>query len=152
MMTMTPDARGLPDPDLHAEFYADVSAKRLVAWIADSLVIAVLTLMAIPFTAFTALFFLPFFWLLIGLVYRIVTLARSSATPGMRLVAIEMRTARGERFDTGTAAMHTLLYSISIGMVVVQAVSIVLMLTSARRQGLPDHILGTVAINRAAAT
>jgi hypothetical protein len=29
-------------------------------------------------------------------------------------------------------------------------VSVVLMLTSARGQGLSDHILGTVAINRAA--
>lgn len=151
MSVMYQHSQGLPDPEFHAEFYADVPAKRLVAWLIDSVVIAILTLVAIPFTAFTALFYLPFLWLVVGLAYRIVTLARSSATPGMAIMALEMRTFRGERFDLPTAALHTLMYSVAIGMVLVQVVSIILMLTSARRQGLPDMILGTAAINRAAA-
>ncbi|ARE41998.1 RDD family protein [Rhodovulum sp. P5] len=143
---------GLPDPDSHAEFYANVPTKRFVAWIFDMIVILVLSLLAVPFTAFTAIFFLPALSVLVAFAYRTVTLARGSATWGMRLVSIEMRNARGERLDTATAAIHTLIYSASLALVLPQLVSIILMLTGARAQGLGDHILGTAAINRPATT
>ena len=39
---------GLPDPDLHAEFYADVPLKRLLAFIVDSILIVVITVLLIP--------------------------------------------------------------------------------------------------------
>jgi hypothetical protein len=68
----------------------------------------------------------------------------------MRLAAIEMRTHRGERFDLATAAVHTVIYSVAFSLVQQQVISIVLMLTTARRQGLPDLALGTAALNRAA--
>lgn len=151
-MTDQPDPYwGLPDPDLHAEFYADIPVKRLVAWVVDTVLVILLALLALPFTAFAAVLILPFFMALVGFVYRTVTLARGSSTWGMRLVAIEMRNARGERFDTPTAAMHTLLYSFSMAFVLPQVASIVLMLTGRRAQGLHDLILGTAAINRPAA-
>ncbi|SNX67605.1 RDD family protein [Cereibacter ovatus] len=140
----------LPDPVRHAEFYADVPTKRGLAWIVDTILIALLTALIVPFTAFTALFFLPFLYLCVGVAYRTVSLARQSATPGMRLMAIGMRNARGERFTLPEAFLHTLGYTVSIGMVLPQVVSVVLMLTSARAQGLTDHVLGTVALNRAA--
>jgi uncharacterized RDD family membrane protein YckC len=154
MNTSHPDiARswGLPDPDTHAEFYADVPTKRLLAWVVDSILILLLTLLAIPFTAFVGLFFFAFLWLAVSLVYRIATLGRSSATPGMRLMAIEMRTGRGERFDPLTATLHTVIYLAMLTTVVPQAVSILLMLTGSRAQGLHDLLLGTAAINRARA-
>ena len=146
-----PAYTGLPDPERHAEFYADVPLKRLIAWAIDAAIILVLTLIAVPFTAFTAIFFFPLLWLVVGLVYRIATIARRSATPGMRIMAIEFRTATGERLGLSTAALHTLIYSVAIGVFLLQAVSIILMLTTARGQSLPDHLLGTAAINRAAA-
>lgn len=150
-MTVEPDPHwGLPDPALHAEFYEDVPSKRLVAWVVDTVLILLLGLLALPFTAFAALFVLPLFLAVVGFAYRTVTLARGSATWGMRLVAIEMRTARGERFDVTTAAMHTLIYSVSVTFVLPQIVSIVLMLTGPRAQGLGDLMLGTAAINRPA--
>jgi uncharacterized RDD family membrane protein YckC len=141
---------GLPDPDRHAEFYADVPVKRFIAWILDGIAILLLALLAVPFTAFTALFFFPLLWLLVGLVYRIVTIANWSATPGMRMMAIEFRTGSGARFDLQTAALHTLGYTVSMAAFPLQAVSIVLMLTTPRGQSLPDHMLGTAAINRRA--
>ena len=141
---------GLPSPDLHAEFYADVPAKRLIAFLVDTLLICLITALIVPFTAFSALFFLPFLAMVVGFVYRTATLAGGSATPGMRLVAIELRNHRGERFDLATAAAHTLIYSVALSMVLPQALSVLLMLTTARRQGLPDLALGTAAINRAA--
>ncbi len=143
--------RTLPDPDFQAEFYADVPMKRAVAWIVDTLLIFILTLIIVPFTAFTALFYLPFLYLIVGFGYRTIGLARKSATPGMRLMAIEFRDRTGARFDFVTAMLHTLGYTLTIGTLLPQLLSIVLMLTSARGQGLSDLVLGTVAINRAAA-
>ena len=152
MTTMTDPLWGLPDPDLSPEFYADVPVKRLIAWGVDTILIALICVAIIPFTAFTALFFLPALFLVVGLVYRIATLAGRSATPGMRLMAIEFRTRDGRRFDLGTAAVHTVLYTLSVSFVFPQIVSVILMLTSARAQGLSDHFLGTAALNRAAAS
>ncbi|MFT6453127.1 MAG: putative RDD family membrane protein YckC [Halocynthiibacter sp.] len=105
--------------------------------------------MIIPFTAFTALFFLPFLWLVVSLAYRIITLANGSATIGMRLTGIELRDSSGARFGLGLAAAHTILFSISMSMFLPQVASVVLMMTGARAQGLSDHILSTAAINRA---
>lgn len=140
----------LPDPDRHAEFYADIPLKRGIAWLVDMVLIAVLTVLIVPLTAFTALFYLPVLFLCVNFGYRVVTLARSSATPGMRLMAIHMRTARGEPFGLAEAVLHTLGYTLSIGMMLPQVASVILMLSSARAQGLTDLILGTVALNRAA--
>ncbi|MGB8622765.1 MAG: RDD family protein [Paracoccaceae bacterium] len=142
---------GLPDPALHGEFYADLPAKRLIAWVVDTVLILAISVLVVPFTAFTAIFYFPLLAMTIGFAYRVVTLARGSATWGMRLVAIEFRTAQGQRFDVGMAVAHTLLFSIFFTFVFPQIVSIVLMLTGPRRQGLPDLILGSAAINRAAA-
>ena len=140
----------LPDPDRQAEFYADIAVKRLFAWIIDSVLISLLCLLILPFTAFTALFFFPLFYLVIGFAYRVVTIANRSATWGMRLVAVEMRTQRGAPLGFGTAVLHTLGYSLSLSFVLPQVISVVLMLTTPRAQGLTDMLLGTVTMNRAA--
>ena len=142
----------IPDPETQAEFYADVPAKRLIAWIADTVLVAVICLLILPFTAFTGIFFFPLLMLIVGFAYRVVTLARGSATWGMRLVAIEFRTVSGARFDLGMAFLHTLGFTVSCAFFPLQVVSIVLMLTTARGQGLSDHVMGTVALNRRAAT
>ncbi len=149
---MTPmdinDFPDLPDPRRDAAFYASVPAKRLVAWLIDSTIILAFTLIAIPLTLFTAIFFLPLLWLVLSFAYRTVTLSRGSATWGMRFMGIEFRTGRGERFALGDAAAHTLLYSLAMAFVLPQVVSAVLMLTTERGQGLPDLALGTVALNQ----
>ena len=149
-MTSTDLYAGLPDPDLAPEFYQDVPSKRLIAWIVDTVLIMIITIVLIPFTAFTAIFYLPLLALVVSLFYRTLSLARRSATPGMRLVALEFRTNRGEKFDLSMAALHTVAFTVSASMVLPQIVSIVLMLTGARKQGLSDHLLGTAAVNRAA--
>ena len=148
---MSPLISHLPDPEMQAEFYADVPMKRLVAWLADTVLIALISLLIVPFTAFTGLFFFPLLMLAVGFAYRVITITNRSATWGMRLMAIEFRAANGERFGLGLAVAHTLGLSISFAMPLLQVVSIILMLTTARKQGLTDHLLGTVALNRAAA-
>lgn len=139
---------GLPDPVTQAEFYADVPAKRLLAFVIDTMIVAIITAAIVLGTAFIALFFLPFVWLVVGFAYRMITLANSSATPGMRVAGIEFRNARGERFDLGLAFAHTLLFTIWFSMFLPQVASVILMMTGARGQGLSDHILSTAAINR----
>jgi uncharacterized RDD family membrane protein YckC len=149
MTTLAP-LWGLPDPDTKPEFYADVPTKRFFAWLIDTALITLITVLIVPFTAFTALFFLPLLFLTVSLFYRIVSIARRSATPGMRLVALEFRTHEGQLFDLPLAAIHSVFYTISVSMVFPQVVSAILMLTTARAQGLSDMVLGTAAVNRAA--
>jgi uncharacterized RDD family membrane protein YckC len=143
-------ANALPDPEYHAEFYEGVALKRGVAWIIDTVLTVILTAIIVPFTAFTALFFLPVLYLMVNAAYRWFTLSSGSATFGMRITAIEFRRADGRAFDAGTALLHTLGYLISISMVLPQLLSIAMMLLSPRGQGLTDMVLGSVAINRAA--
>jgi uncharacterized RDD family membrane protein YckC len=150
MFTDTASAPGLPDPETQSEFYADVPTKRFFAWLVDILLIGLLSVLTLPFTLFLGVFFFPLIYLTIGVIYRTVSLANRSATPGMRLMAVEFRTAEGRLFDLPAAFLHTMGYTVSVSVFPLQLVSIVLMLTSARAQGLTDHILGTAAINRAA--
>lgn len=143
-------ASGLPDPDTQAEFYADVPAKRLVAWAIDATLIFLTALLISLLTVGIGFFFFGLLIVAIAFIYRTVSLANRSATPGMRIAAIEMRNHRGERFDLVTAALHTLAYQVSVSMVLPQVISIVLMLSTSRAQGLTDHALGTAAVNRMA--
>ncbi len=138
----------LPDPDYQAEFYASVPAKRLIAWIIDSILIFALSAGAVVLTAFTGLFIWPLLYLAVGFAYRTVTIANGSATWGMRFAGIELRDGEGRRMDSGMAALHTAGYSLSLALPVLQVISVILMLTSSRGQGLTDHFLGTVMLNR----
>lgn len=140
----------LPDPDHQAGFYADVPIKRALAWVVDAILIAIMTMVVVPFTLFLSLFFLPLLYLTISFLYRTISLARHSATPGMRLMAIEFRDRTGAKFDPGTAFLHTLGYTLTISTLLPQLLSMGLMLTTARGQGLTDLVLGTVAINKPA--
>lgn len=149
-MTHASAAPGLPDPDLHPDFYAGIASKRLAAWVVDLIVVAALTALGVLLTAFIGLFFLPLIWLVMDFSYRTITLANRSATWGHRLMGIEFRDRTGRRFDLGIAALHTLGYTLSMSFVLPQIVSVVLMLTGARRQSLTDVVIGSAAINRPA--
>ena len=46
------------------------------------------------------------------------------------------------------AFLHTTGFTLSCGMAPVQILSVILMLTTQRAQGLTDHVMGTVALNR----
>lgn len=140
----------LPDPAYRPEFYADVPAKRFFAWVLDTVAICLICAVIVPFTGFIALFFLPFLFLVVGFAYRLVSVAQRSATPGMRFLALEFRGADGGRLDGATALLHTLGFTVSMAMVLPQVISVGLMLTTPRRQGLSDLVLGTAALNQTA--
>ena len=139
---------GLPDPVAEPQFYAGVNTKRLIAWLFDAVMIALLCALIVPFTAFTAVFFFPLLWIVTGFLYRWATLAGGSATWGMRLMSIELREADGLRLSGGMAFVHTLGYSVSVAVAPLQLISVLAMIALGRGQGLTDLILGTAMINR----
>lgn len=141
---------GLPDVERESEFYAGVTVKRGLAWIVDAFVTFGFCLLALPFTAFTALFWWPLLWLCVGFVYRWATLAGGSATWGMRLMSIQIRDRDGTPVDAATAFAHVLGYTVSMVFLPLQLVSICEMIALGRGQGLTDLALGTAAINRPA--
>lgn len=141
----------LPDPDRQPEFYDGVPSKRLVAWVIDSILIVTTCVLIGIFTLTVGFFMWPVLILVVSFAYRTVTIANDSATWGMRFAGIELRAANGMRFDLGLAVMHTGAYLLCTATGILQVISIVLMLTGARKQGLPDHLLGSVAVNRRAA-
>lgn len=136
-----------PDPERHVAFYEGVLPKRFLAWLIDVVLIGLVTAVIVPFTVFTALLFLPVLFLVVGFLYRWITLSGRSATWGMRLMNIEFLDRNGQRFDGGTALLYTVGYSLSMAFLLPQVLSVVLMLTTARKQGLTDLVLGSVAIN-----
>ena len=140
----------LPDTIAQAAFYETVPTNRLFAWILDAAIILGICLVVLPFTGFLGIFFWPLMWLVVGFAYRTITIANRSATWGMRLVSIELLNRTGARLDLTKAIFHTLGYIISIGIFLLQAVSIVLICASMRGQSLIDHVLGAVMLNKQA--
>jgi uncharacterized RDD family membrane protein YckC len=140
----------LPDPITQSSFYENVPAKRLLAWVFDAVFVLGLCLVVLPLTGFLGIFFLPLMWLIVGFAYRTITIANGSATWGMRIASIELRNSTGARLNLTEAALHTLGYTISFGIFLLQAVSIVLMCAGLRGQSITDHVLGTVMLNRQA--
>ena len=141
-------ATALPDPILQEDFYADTPLKRLFAWIIDTILIVLICVAILLFTAFIGILFFGFLLLVVSFVYRVLTIAGGSATLGMRLMSIQFRNQWGEKFGLGEAALHTLGYSISMSIPLIQVVSVVLMLTTSRKQGLTDMVMGSVVINK----
>lgn len=142
---------GLPDPERDRQFYEGVPLRRFVAWCIDVVIVmAVGVPIAILFGLLT--FFVGFaaFGLVlaaVGFTYRTLTLASASATWGMRVTGIEFRRGDGSQFDFVTAFWHTVLYTISMSVLVLQLISCVSIVASRYRQSLGDMVLGTTAIN-----
>lgn len=139
----------LPDPHAQSEFYDGVAIKRLLAWVVDIALIGICSAILATLPLFIGWFFFPFIFLTISLIYRIGTIASASATPGMRLFNIELRTHDGQMLDGGVAAIHTIAYMIASAFFLPQLISVILMLTQPRGQGLHDLLTGVAAINRA---
>jgi uncharacterized RDD family membrane protein YckC len=145
-----PVLHGLPDPVREPEFYEGVTVKRGLAWVVDAALTFLFCLIALPFTAFTALFWWPVLWLVVGFLYRWATLSGGSATWGMRLMGITLRDRDGSRLDAATSFAHVLGYTVSMAAFPLQLVSVALMIGLGRGQGLTDLALGTAAINKPA--
>jgi hypothetical protein len=95
----------LPDPEIGSRILCRCPMKRLVAWLADTVLIVLISLLIVPHRLY-GLFFFPLLTLAVGFAYRCDHAPNRSATWGMRLMAIEFR-AHGHgdgRAGSGRAA------------------------------------------------
>lgn len=154
-MTETPRAEILPPPGAPVfglERFEGVLSRRILAFLIDSFLIFLLLL---PF-AFLSLFvavltlgfvLIPVAWGVVAFFYfTLFTGGSKSATPGMRLMGIELRDLHGGRPDLLQAAVRVLVFlaSNAILPIIVCAVA----LFDLRRRTLHDMLTSTVVIRR----
>jgi uncharacterized RDD family membrane protein YckC len=145
--------RFLYDPIAEPDLYEDIHAKRVVAFIIDCFVVVVLMIPVSLIVFLLGFITLGLAWILFpvlfalsGLTYVTLTLGGpASATLGMRLVGIEMRTWNGGRMFALLALMHVLGFWF-LNAVLSPLVLLVGLLTY-RKQLLHDLLLGVVALN-----
>jgi uncharacterized RDD family membrane protein YckC len=143
---------GLPHPVHDARFYAGVGVRRLLAFGIDFVLIVAVGVVAAGLFGVATL---GAGFLLVapvlaatGVAYRIASIARWSATPGMVALGVELRRRDGERFGPAEAVAHTLLFTAMFWLVVPQVLSVAAMATLPAGRGLHDVALGSAVIHR----
>jgi uncharacterized RDD family membrane protein YckC len=150
------------DPAANPELFEGVLARRLVAFIIDLCIIAVPFVMLAMFVLATtiatlglaAIFFAllsPLFWPLIVLwpicYYGFCFGSSASATIGMRVMDLEMRTWYGAPAYFVLGAVHAVVYWITVcGL---SPFVLLVAFVNERRRLLHDVLIGTVVINNA---
>ena len=154
------DGRGVPphafDPWLQPELFRGVLTRRVIAFLIDLIVLSVPIVLAILFIAVFGIVTLGLGWALFWLVspasiiWALVYYGASlggphSATLGMRVMDLELRTWYGAPGYFVLGAMHAVLFWISIS--VLSPLVLLVGLFNGRRRLLHDVVLGTVVIN-----
>jgi uncharacterized RDD family membrane protein YckC len=145
-------AAEMPDPAVFPEVYDGILWRRVLAYFVDLVCIAVIAAgVAIVFAVLWLLslgLLGPLLWLLFGLVplaYHTLQLAGPhSATVGMRLFDLELRSITGERPGFLQALAQTALFYISVG----ATGSLILLVTlfNRRRRTVHDWLSGTLMV------
>lgn len=125
-----------------------VNRRRLAAWVIDSAIIAVLTALILPVTAFTGLFAMGGIWLVTGFLYRWAAISAGSATWGMAVAGLTFIEWDGGPLRPETALWHTAIYSLAMAMAPLQLFSIALMVLTPTKRSLSDAVLGTRTLRR----
>jgi uncharacterized RDD family membrane protein YckC len=144
------------DPYLRPELFRGVLTRRVIAFLIDLIVLSIPIVLAVLFIAIFGLITLGLGWALFwlvspasviwALVYYGATLGGPhSATIGMRVMDLEMRTWYGAPAYFVLGAVHAVLFWISIS--VLSPFVLLIGLLNARRRLLHDLVLGTVIIN-----
>lgn len=141
------------DPDTHPDLFADVLSKRIVAFLVDALIIVALMIPAALVVLVLGFVTLGIGWMLYPPLFAIVALGYvaftlggpASATIGMRIGGLEMRTWNGAPVFALLAVMHALLFWFSMG--VLTPLILLVGIFTRRRQLLHDLVLGTVVVN-----
>jgi uncharacterized RDD family membrane protein YckC len=144
------------DPHLQPELFRGVLTRRVIAFIIDLIVLSIPIVLAVLFIAVFGLVTLGLGWMLFWLVspfsviWALVYYGASlggphSATIGMRVMDLEMRTWYGAPSYFLLGAMHAVLFWISIS--VLSPFILLVGPFNARRRLLHDMVLGTVVVN-----
>ena len=144
------------DPWLQPELFRGVLTRRAIAFLIDLIVLSIPIVLAVLFIAVFGLVTLGLGWVLFWLVspasivwallyYGASLGGPHSATLGMRVMDLELRTWYGAPGYFVLGAMHAVLFWISIS--VLSPLVLLVGLFNARRRLLHDFVLGTVIIN-----
>ena len=144
------------DPYLHPELFRGVLTRRFFAFLIDLVVLSVPVILAWLFIAVFGLITLGLGWALFWLVspasivWALVYFGSSlggphSATLGMRVMDLEMRTWYGAPGYFVLGAMHAVLFWVSVSFL--SPLVVLVGLFNGRRRLLHDILLGTVIIN-----
>jgi uncharacterized RDD family membrane protein YckC len=144
------------DPYLQPELFRGVLTRRIIAFLIDVIVLSVPVILAVLFIAVFGVVTLGLGWALFWLVspasviWALVYYGASlggphSATIGMRMMDLELRTWYGAPGYFVLGAMHAVLFWISVS--VLSPFVLLLGLFNGRRRLLHDIVLGTVIIN-----
>lgn len=146
-----------PDPNLHAEYYSNIVARRFMAWLLDTILItsimaAVFVVLLITKVVTFGLMSIPLYFgfFLVPLIYYSVFLAGElAATPAMRVVGLELKTWNDGRPDYAQVVLRTIVHYLSV--LFLSPLVLLVMLFNQRRLALHDYLSGTVMVNRLAA-
>lgn len=144
------------DPWLQPELFRGVLTRRVIAFLIDLIVLSIPIVLAVLFIAVFGLVTLGLGWALFWLVspasivwallyYGASLGGPHSATLGMRVMDLELRTWYGAPGYFVLGAMHAVLFWISVSVLSPLVLSIGLF--NGRRRLLHDFLLGTVVIN-----
>jgi len=144
------------DPAREPSLFDAVLSKRVVAFAIDAVVIFALMIPVGMLVAVFGFITLGIGWLLFGPLFAIVALGYEaltlggphSATLGMQLTGVEIRTWSGQRMFPLLAIMHALLFWVSITLLT--PIVLLLPLFTYRRQLLHDLVLGVMGLNSVA--
>jgi len=148
-----PPDRFIYSPDTDPALFDGILSKRIVGFFIDAILIVALMIPAGMLVLVLGFVTLGLGWLLfpplfaiVALIYIGLTLGGSaSATPGMRVAGVEMRTWSGQRMFPLLAIMHALLFWFSVGLFT--PLILFVGLFTRRKQLLHDLLLGVVAVN-----
>jgi uncharacterized RDD family membrane protein YckC len=141
------------DPVTQSRLFDGVIRKRVVAFIVDTIIILVLTVVAYVVVGLLGVITLGLAWLLFGLVFPAVGLGYNaltiggpnSATIGQRMMGLEVRMWFGGKVTPLIAAFHALLFWFSL---VVFCPILLWAFFDPRKRCLHDILAGVVVINR----
>jgi uncharacterized RDD family membrane protein YckC len=148
------DTRGMPDPVALPDAYEGVLWRRTLGYFVDLCVIGVLAVFCwIIFAVLWVLSFGllgPVLWFLFGLIplayHTLLLSGRRSATIGMRLFDVELRSVTGERPGFLQALVQTALFYITVGATC--SLILLLVLFNRHKRTLHDMVAGTVVVRR----
>lgn len=140
------------DPERHPALFDGVLSRRLLAFLFDAvMILAIMAAMSVVIFILGILT-LSLGWALYGILFPAVALlyvmmslgSYRAATPGMRIMGLEMRLWYGARPYSLLAMMHALIFWFSLAIPFVFLVG----LFTKRGQMLHDLVLGTVFLDR----
>jgi uncharacterized RDD family membrane protein YckC len=147
------------DPAMQPELFEGVLARRCIAFLIDVIIIAIPVLFAAVFIFIFGLVTLGIGWVLFWLLspatviwaivyYGLTFGSPASATIGMRVMEIEMRTWYGAPCYFVLGAVHAIIYWVTISFLT--PLILLIAFFNQRRRLLHDMLVGTIVINNLA--